>query len=237
MHSRTLIILGLAVALASAQAQENDKNQPAPFPGLKSLAVSGGESPSSQRISYDAALSEVIDKPLPMEEGEPEVRRMLVTQLDRENKIRHFIDFDPGPSADPSFVITDEKTGQLIGTIGADSLSLPGNGFIYATGRSNNLHLERQKFAIRDGKLVEIKQPFSYVGLESKAKVPLKLLANKDSGEVIANIPKGDSLEVVLRDGEHLLVKTRFGLVGWWKMKTDVMPDNAEIEGIYYAGD
>ena len=70
-----------------------------------------------------------------------------------------------------------------------------------------------------------------------KAKASLKLSATKDGGEIIANIPARDALQAVLRDGEHLLIKTNFGLVGWWKMKTDVMPDNAEIEGIYYAGD
>jgi hypothetical protein len=75
------------------------------------------------------------------------------------------------------------------------------------------------------------------VGLKSKAKVPLKLLARKDEGDVIANIPAGESLEVVVRDGEHLLIKTNFGLVGWWKTNPSAMADNAEIEGIYYAGD
>ena len=114
---------------------------------------------------------------------------------------------------------------------------LRGSAFLYASGRANRMHEEHAKFAIRDGKIVEIEQPFSYVGLKSKAKVPLKLLAKKDGGEVIANIPAGDALEVVLRDGEHLLVKTQSGLLGWWKMQMNVMPDNAEIEGIYYAGD
>ncbi len=237
MHSRILTILGLSVALASAQADEKSKSHPDPFPGLNTLAIAGSEGAMPGNLSYDAALAEVINKPLAAEEGEPEVRRLLATRLSDESGTRYFIDFDPGPSADPAFIITDEKTGKQTGSIGADALVLPGNGFIYATGRSNNLHLERQKFTIRDGKLVEIKQPFSYVGLESKAKVPLKLLGKKDGGEVIANIPAGHGLQVVLRDGEHLLVRTKFGLVGWWKMKTDVMPGNAEIEGIYYAGD
>jgi len=237
MHPRILTIIGLSLGLASAPAQDLGKDQPPAFPGLKEMAVSGGESPSSQRISYDAALSELVDKPLAMEEGEPEVRRLLLTRLDRESKTRHFIDFDPGPSADPSFIVTDEKTGKEVGQIAADSLALPGNGFIYATARSNNMHLLYQKFAIRDGKLVEIKQPFSYVGLETKAKVPLTLKATQSGGETIASIPAGEPLQVVLSDGEQLLIKTRFGLLGWWKMNTKVLPESAEIEGIYYAGD
>lgn len=239
MRSHILAILGLSLVFTPVQAEE--KARPSPFPGLAVLPVSGGESPSSQQVSYDAALSKLINKPLAEkganDGGTPEIMRLLSTRLDREGEGRCFIDFDPGPSADPSFIISDEKTGKQLGEISADSLALPGNGFIYAAGRSNNMHEVRQKFAVRDGKLVEVKQPFSYVGLDSKAKVPLALLAKQGSGEVVANIPAGDALQVVLSEGEYLLIKTQFGLVGWWKMKTNVMPDNAEIEGIYYAGD
>lgn len=239
MRAHILAILGLSLALTPIHAEEKAKTSS--FPGLAVLPVSGGESPSSQQVSYDAALSKVINKPLyekgAEEEGTPEIMRLLSTRLDRDGEGSYFIDFDPGPSADPSFIISDGKSGKKLGEIAADSLALPGNGFIYAAARSNYMHEMRQKFAIRDGKLVEIKQPFSYVGLDSKAKVPLALLAKQGSGEVVANIPAGDSLQVVLSEGDYLLIKTQFGLVGWWKMKTNVMPDDAEIEGIYYAGD
>lgn len=233
MHPRRLAILALSITLVSARAEESATS----FPGLKSLPVPEDLTPFPGKLSYDPALTELIDKPLKLEEGAPEGQRLVATRLNRETDARYFIDFDSGPSADPSFVITDEKTGKVLGSIGAESLTLPGNGFIYASGRANRMHLEHLKYTIRDGKLVEIEQPFSYVGLKSKAKVDLKLLAAKDGGETIANIPAGDPLEVVLRDGDYLLVKTRFGLLGWWKMQMNVMPDNAEIEGIYYAGD
>lgn len=238
MTPRFLTLLALSAALASARAEDKPaESVAAAFPGLKALAIPEEDSPFGGQVAYDAKLSEVIDKPLPLEEGAPQIRRLIATRLDREAETRYFIDFDPGASADPGFIITDQKSGKLVGSIGAESLAIPGNGFIYATGRANRMHLERQKFAIRDGKLVEVEQPFSYVGLRSKAKVELKLLAKKDGGELIATVPAGDALEVVLRDEKHLLVKTRFGLVGWWKMNTGVMMDNAEIEGIYYAGD
>ncbi len=226
---------GLSFLIVSTGfSKEKESEILASFPGLSSLGI-GGE--AAQKISYDSALSKVIDQPLPKTEGAEEVRRLLSTRLNREGGAQVFVDFDPGPSADPMFVITDAKTQQRVGAIGADVLVLPGNGFVYAIGRSNNMHLERQKFVIREGKLEEIKQPFSYVGLESKANVPLTLTSEKGGGEMIANIPKGDALQVVIRDGDFLLIKTQFGLVGWWKMKADVMADNAEIEGIYYAGD
>lgn len=235
---RPLLPVTVALSLSAfvAHAEEKAKGRPIPFPGLATFVISGGDAPLPEQISYDASLSKVINKPLDAE-GKEDITRVLSTRLNRENDARCFVDFDPGPSADPQFLLTDEKTGTEVGRIGADALILPGNGFIYSIARTNNMHEERQKFAVRDGKLVEVKQPFSYVGLESKAKVPLTLTAAKGSGETVASIPKGDALQVVLRDDEYLLVKTQFGLVGWWKMKTDVLAGNEEIEGIYFAGD
>jgi hypothetical protein len=233
MHPRRLVILALSLTLISASAEEADNS----FPGLKSLPVPEGLTPFPGKLSYDPALTKVLDQPLDQGEGAPEARRLVSTRINRENETRYLIDFDSGPSADPAFVITDEKTGKVLGSIGGESLIIPGNGFLYVSGRANNLHQAQAKYTLRDGKLVEIEQPFSCVGLKSKAKVPLKLLAKKDGGEVIANVPAGDALEVVLRDGEHLLIKTNFGLLGWWKANTSVMADNAEIEGVYFAGD
>lgn len=236
MHPRRLAVLAASfslLTLISARAEEAVSS----FPGLKSLAVPEDLTPYPGKLSYDPALTKVLDEDMVMEDGVPEAHRLVSTRIDRETETRYIIDFDSGPSADPAFVVTDEKTGAVLGSIGGESLIIPGNGFLYVSGRANNLHQAQAKYTIRDGKLVEIEQPFSYVGLKSKAKVPLKLLAKKDGGEVIANVPEGESLEVVLRDGEHLLIKTNFGLLGWWKANTSVMADNAEIEGIYYAGD
>ncbi|HEY1123082.1 MAG TPA: hypothetical protein VGE67_15825 [Haloferula sp.] len=233
MHPRRLAVLALSLTLISARAEE----APSSFPGLKSLPVPADLTPYPGKVSYDPALTKVLDEDMVMEDGAPEAHRLVSTRINRENETRYIIDFDSGPSADPSFVVIDEKTSVILGHIAGESLTIPGNGFLYVIGRANRLHQEQAKYTIRDGKLVEIEQPFSYVGLKSKAKVPLKLLAKKDGGEVIANVPEGESLEVVLRDGEHLLIKTNFGLLGWWKANTSVMADNAEIEGIYFAGD
>ena len=235
-------IAALSLALTAAgHAGEKGPDIAASFPGLKSLAADGpgdGVGALAQKVSYDPAIAKVINKVLnPGEQGAPEVKRLLSVRLDRNNETTHFIDFDPGPSADPQFIVTDEKTGKSLGTIDADSLVLPGNGFIYGIGRSNKLHMETRKYSVQGGELKEVVQPFAYVGLASKANVPLTLTAGKGSGETIANIPKGGALEVVVSDEEYLLIKTPLGLVGWWKMKTEVTAVSAEIEGIYYAGD
>ncbi|MDB6076341.1 MAG: hypothetical protein JWO82_88, partial [Akkermansiaceae bacterium] len=197
--TRSLILALTSLSLSFAPLHAEDaKGLAVPFPGLKTLVIDGGDAPLPEQISYDAALSKLVNEPLKpkgaKDDSEPEITRLLSTRLNRESETRHFIDFDPGPSADPSFTVTDEKTGQPVGQISADALIVPGNGFIYAMGRTDNMHLVRQKFAVREGKLVEIEQPFLYVGLDSKAKVPLTLSAKKGGGEVIASIPAGDGL-------------------------------------------
>lgn len=243
---RSIICTAVCLSLAVVHAKEENKEEkkaaglPVPFPGLKTFVIEGEEAAMPEQISYDPAIAKLINEKVTPEKDDYDsgAVRVLETRLSRDNETKYVIVFDPGPSADPFFTIADAKDPKKpLGSIGADALIVPGNGFIYAMGRSNNMHLVRQKFEIRDGKVEEVKQPFLYVGLDTKANVPLKLTAQKDGGEVIANIPKGDPLQVVVSDEEYLLIKTQFGLVGWFKMKTDVMSQNAEIEGIYYAGD
>lgn len=224
------LTVGFLLLSPSLLAQET--KDPLPFPGLKRLFADTEEFPG--KIYYDNSQVKVIKKVIDEESG---VVRMISTPLKKDSDSRYFIDFDPGPSADPVFVITDEKTNKVIGRLGADSLFIPGNGFLYTWGRSNNMHFERRKYEIVNNEIKEVSQPFAYVGLATKTKIPLTLTSEKDSGKTIANIPAGDSIDVVLRNDEHLLIKTQFGLVGWWKMKTDVLKGNEEIEGIYYAGD
>lgn len=240
---QSLGLLAAGVVLCSTVVHAQDAKAAAKaFPGLSSLSIAGEGSAVTEQISYVPAHTKVINKSLreitgQTEEGAADIIRLVSTRVDHGKDVTVLIDFDPGPSADPVFHIADEKTGNRIGSIATDALYVPGNGFIYAVGRSNNMNVERQKFAIRNGKVVEVKQPFSYVGLDTKANAPLVLTAGKASGEIIARIPKGDALQVVLRDDKYLLIKTRFGLVGWWVLKPDATADSTEIEGIYYAGD
>lgn len=216
----------------SAHPQATAESETVPFPGLKTLAANDADTIGI--LHYESSLANVIRKVI---DDEHDIVRLVSTPLAKAAKTRYFIDFDPGPSVDPVFVFTEESTNQIVARISADSLFVPGNGFIYASGRSNNMHLERRKYEIKSGELVEVRQPFAYVGLDTKANVPLKLTTEKNGGEVIANIPKDGSLQVVIREGEYLLIRTTFGLVGWWKMETNVLKGNEEIEGIYYAGD
>lgn len=229
----TLLALHLGVA---AQA---GKQAPIPFQGLRTQVIHAGGS-STQQVSFDPALTKVLNERLEAEYntqgiGGIDMTRVLITRVNRTSRIQHFVYFDPGASNDPAFILAEEATEKPIGSIDADHLLIPGNGFIYAIGRTNKLHSERRKFAIHDGKLEEIKQPFLFVGLESKANVPITLTLEKEGGGSVASIPKGERLFVVLSDGDHMLIKTSFGLLGWFK--TSASRDAPEIEGIYFDGD
>lgn len=73
-----------------------------PFPGLRKIEY---EDYFPVHISYDPQVSQVLNKPLndgPEHEGEPLVTRVLRTKIDRTKNEEVFIDFDPGPSVDPS---------------------------------------------------------------------------------------------------------------------------------------
>jgi hypothetical protein len=126
MHPRRLAILALSLALISARAEEADNS----FPGLKSLPVPEDLTPYPGKLSYDPALTKVLDEPMALEDGAPEARRLVSTRINRESETRYFIDFDSGPSADPAFVITDEKTGVVLGSIGGESLIIKVNFLI-----------------------------------------------------------------------------------------------------------
>ena len=85
-----------------------------------------------------------------------------------------------------------------------------------------------------------MKQPFYWVGLESKAKKDLVLYSGKDGKETVARLPKGSALTVVMTEGGEgeswYLIKTPFGLVGWLKVEGGSQEADT-IEGLYFQGE
>lgn len=237
-------LISLAVLMTWVTFAYAEKPIPSPFPGLKTYTITQS-SPESysppQQISYDPAISKMLNTRLDVEFnsqgiGGIEMTRVLLTKIDRTKTNRYYIDFDPGASNDPVFAIFPEGGKSVIGTIDADHLVLPGNGFIYSLARTDKHFLERRKFFIQDNKVIESKQPYLYVGLDTRANTDFALHASVSGGAVIASIRKGDKIFVVLNEGDNYLVRSTFGLLGW----VTILPDNQEssvIEGIYYAGD
>jgi hypothetical protein len=100
----------------------------------------------------------------------------------------------------------------------------------------------RRKFQIQADTVIEVKQPYNYVGLKGKALRDFVLYKDKQGDEFVAQIPKGYDVEILLAEAEtkdfaidyNFLVKTDFGLVGWLRLDS---PTEQVIEGLYYAGD
>jgi hypothetical protein len=208
-----------------------------PFPGLQKIEY---KDYFPVKIFYDRQITQVVDKPLnagPEHEGEPLVTRALKTKIDRAKGEEVYIDFDPGPSVDPSIVVTRVGAKEPAGYIAGLNFYIPGTGAIYASGHTNTEFDTRRKYVLQGGELVEVKQPFYWVGLESKAKKDLVLYSGKDQKEAVARVPKGSALTVVLNEGEDwYLLKTSFGLLGWAKIEGGSQEADT-IEGLYFAGD
>lgn len=223
------LALGLSLPVAAGPAAE-------PFPGLRSLEFKGY---FTATIFYDPKISQVVNTPLNAEESEqgaPLVTRAIRTKIDRTKSEEVWIDYDEGPSADPEIIVTRVGSEEPAGYVPGLKFYIPGTGAIYASGHTNTMFDTRRKYVLERDKLVEVKQPFYWVGLESKALKDIALLSRKGGQEVVARLPKGSALTVMLAEEDWYLVKTPFGLVGWLEVK-DYTQEAEVIEGLFFRGD
>jgi hypothetical protein len=161
----------------------------------------------------------------------------------RNDKLKDSFDilYSPGVSDDPVFIISN-KNGKTIGSVNCLEFYITNSGIIYTAGHTNNMFNKRQKFQLTPDTLIEIKQPYYYVGLKSKTLSPLTLYANKTGNDIVAQLPKDYQIEILLCDEGYndsdmqFLVKTEFGLVGWLRLKSNYEYETP-IEGLFYRGD
>jgi hypothetical protein len=103
---------------------------------------------------------------------------------------------------------------------------------------------KRRKFKIENDTIIEIKQPYYYVGLKGKILKPLTLYSDKGLLNPVAQLPIDYEIEILLAEtgssdfeiDYYYLVKSNFGLIGWIKI-SDIDIWNNLINGFYYAGD
>ncbi|MBN1294207.1 MAG: SH3 domain-containing protein [Candidatus Latescibacteria bacterium] len=206
-------------------------------------------------IYFDASITNVIDTLLTgdFDNGGFGVnRRLLTTKILRDSDVTYTIDFSPGMSADPCFIIfrNDGYTLKRLtnGIIGGTQLIVPGDGFLYISGHTNNTFNQRRKYRIDGDTIFEVKQPCYYVGLESVTNREIKLWNDPDAEDeynLVATLPKGSQVIVLLKQIEQYpnytyLVRTPFGLTGWVRFKTEELfmwTDPNPIEGLFYRGD
>jgi len=222
-------LLALVCSLSLSAAEPADS-----FAGLKSFVVAGS---LPAVLHYDPALVQVINKLISTDEDPAFITRVFRAKLDRTQEEWYFVDFDSGPSDDPSFTITREGASEPTASIPGLHLYLPGNGALYASGHADTMFDEHRKYVLKGGKITETKQPFLAVGLEGKAMKDLTIYTTTAQKEAVAFIPKGATMTILVADGQdNYLVKTAFGLVGWVKIPP-YSQDATVIEGLYYAGD
>ena len=151
--------------------------------------------------------------------------------------------YSEGMSADPGYVITT-NTGKVIRRFSCVEFYINGSGTIYTSGHVNNMYDRRRKFQIQNDTIVEISQPFNYVGLKGKTLKSIVLYQDKVGNEIVAQLPKDYEIEILLADAktedyamdQNFLVKTDFGLVGWLRLTFDDIYGTV-LKELYYAGD
>jgi hypothetical protein len=216
-------LVALAVVCNQASAKEI-------FPGLQTKRLDGIE------VHFKAELqTKDVERSAKTDDSE-ETEFLLATYLDDKREQLYSIGFNPGPSDDPSFEIWPfGKRDQMVSMSGL-SLYLPGNGSVYVSGHTNNMFDMRRKFERVNGQWQETKQPFYFVGKESKTLKAITLYGELGLKTEVAKLPPGAAITVLINQDDYFLLKTPFGLTGW--MKLEEYSQLAEtLEGIYFAGD
>ncbi len=151
--------------------------------------------------------------------------------------------YSEGFSADPGFIVTNKK-GKTIGSFSCLEFYINGLGTIYTSGHVNNMYDRRRKFQLKSDTILEIVQPYNYVGVKGKTLKAITLYKDKVGTDVIAQLPKDYEIEILLGDGKtedyaadsYFLVKTDFGLVGWLRL-TNEDQFGAVLKELFFAGD
>jgi hypothetical protein len=222
----------------SSNGEINNKNQKSAgssheqnimaFPDLKVVSPAGFD---NAYVFYDSEHSQLINEKDTARDAEPTVS-VIKTKLDVKEKDIYTITFSPGLSNDPLFIV--KKGKKEIGNFNANELIIPGNGTVYTSSRTNNLFDQRRKYQLKDGKIQEVKQPFLYVGLQTKTNAAIQLYSSNDFKQVLASIPKDTDIEVLVSSGKNYLIRTPFGLTGWWK---NTSGKDTPIEALKFEGD
>jgi len=224
--------LFLAAAVSQACAQEHE---------LKTLNLGDDASYwGPVFIHYVPALTKIVNEPIANEWGGKMIR-VAELRLSPRSKDVLLIEYSEGASADPMFIIyriEDAGPRQLGNAIMGLELEAPGDGCFYVRGHTNSWFDKRRKFTSEGGYLREVRQPFYYVGLETKTLAQIAIHGNQGGSEFTQLIPKETPVTVVLNDGDSFLLKVDHDVLGWWRPKNMSSQQRAEeIEGIYLKGD
>ncbi len=219
-----------------------------PFNNLDILEI---ESYQGVSIKYDPETTEIINKALKdLDTNDPFYYnsigdfstydiKAIKTKIDKKTNDEYIVIFSAGPSGDPSFEFYNSKEkGKPNFVINGLNLYIPGNGFIYISGHTNNMFDTRKKFQIVNNVFSEVEQPFYYVGISTKTLKPLTLYSDKQLKSIVAQLPKNYDIEVLIFEKENsiFLIRTEFGLVGWVKVGIGSQQPDI-IDKLFFNGD
>jgi len=253
--NRMIAVIAAACMISGAQSVTAD-DLPAEFENLTTLNIDSTLDKyfSNITIHFDKSISTLIDSMYYFTDRDGRIvdedlkfRCLIVTKIDRNDDTRYTIDFYPGMSVDPHFRIYRNTDGRLKGLtnsmiITGTQLIVPGDGFLYSSGHTNNTFDQKRLFRVEGDEIIEVVQPYYYVGLQSvtNREIVLRSLAGP-----VVTLPQGTPVTVLLKQIEpypqfSYLLKTDFGLVGWvhFKPRELYMWNKPNpIEGLYSNGD
>ncbi|MCR9152745.1 MAG: hypothetical protein NXI09_01435 [Bacteroidetes bacterium] len=148
--------------------------------------------------------------------------------------------YTEAPSDDPRFIAV--HNGEIILEESGSILHFKG-ATLYIEGSANSFFDKKRKFQFIDNKYQEVNQPFYHIGLRGKLNYPIQIYKTDKFREKVAFLPKDYDIEVLIGqtggeyDGlEKVLIKTEFGLIGWFNFK-EVAWEEPLIDGLFYHGD
>jgi hypothetical protein len=220
------------------------------FPNLNYVSIDTtynvdfGFNPKTTRLINEPCY--LLDKGSPFfcEKDSIFVDWVLVGKFKNENiKDSLNILYSQGMSADPGFEISKENGERVTGFSCLD-FYINESGTIYTSGHTNSMYDKRRKFQIQEDTIIEIQQPFRYVGIKGQTLKPITLYEEKTGESVVAHLQKNYEIEILLTESSakdfeieyNYLVKTEFGLIGWLRLTYEDTYGKV-LEELFYAGD
>lgn len=173
------------------------------------------------------------------------------------NKANVSINFDPGMSDDPTFIVQVNNTKEIT-YISGDILFMSTSGYIYSKNGFNDYFERSTKYLIDKNMIKEVSQPFYFVNMECKSSSALTLYTEQcGKGSKVATLQKDSKVRIVLTEYKNseckkvstdennygapsmqFLVASPFGLVGWVStIVGDLERQGKPLSCIRFAGD
>ncbi len=227
-----LTISFLAVNLTYGQFQ---------FPDLKYIEIAssylGGTFGYPESSNFQFINRSCSDIPDCYEYEDPTI---LVGRWKLDNNTSIEFHYTEAPSDDPTFIAV--YSGKIILEEAGTTLHLKGD-ILYVEGNANSFFDKKRKFKLIDSAFQEVHQPFYHIGAKGNLNYPIEIYKDESYTDKIAVLPKGHNIDIILGktggeydDLESILVKSEFGLLGWFNFK-DVAFGEPIIDRFYYHGD